>query len=265
MNVKDYIESGIIESYVLGMLSEAEAAEVEQKAQEHPAVRQAIKEQKNTMGNFSQAYAVAPPAHLRSKILAAATGKEEAKVKTEKSPSKKQPWAIAATVLLLISAGFNFVQYQRAEEIKENLMLTEFRLVEMENQQQVMAVKLENIQEDYYALRDTATTRFIMKSVPGRENNLRADIYWNASSEIVYLDVKYLPDAPTGKDYQLWALKDGKPIDMGVFKSELNLDELFEVGRVDGADAFAVTLEPEGGSENPTLEEMYVYGEPVKA
>ena len=68
---------------------------------------------------------------------------------------------------------------------------------------------------------------------------------------------------PADKQYQLWALKDGQPIDMGVFDPVTPEDGLLEMGRVPGADAFAVTLEPRGGSANPTLEEMYVYGTPA--
>ena len=33
-----------------------------------------------------------------------------------------------------------------------------------------------------------------------------------------------------------------------------------EIGEVEGAQAFAITLEPMGGSESPTLENMMVIG-----
>ncbi len=104
-----------------------------------------------------------------------------------------------------------------------------------------------------------------MKGVEGRDPNYRANIYWNSTTEIVYLDVKSLPDAPNGKQYQLWALKDGKPIDMGVFNAVDTEKALLEMGSVPGADAFAVTLEKAGGVPSPTLEEMYVYGTPIQS
>lgn len=35
---------------------------------------------------------------------------------------------------------------------------------------------------------------------------------------------------------------------------------LIKMQNIQGASAFAITLEPQGGSENPTLEAMYVMG-----
>ena len=42
MNVQDYIQSGIIESYVLGMANEQEATELLQLSQQYPEIKQAI-------------------------------------------------------------------------------------------------------------------------------------------------------------------------------------------------------------------------------
>lgn len=39
------------------------------------------------------------------------------------------------------------------------------------------------------------------------------------------------------------------------------IDTLLCIPFIDNPRAFAVTLEPRGGSENPTLEQMYVIGE----
>ncbi|MEI2710265.1 MAG: hypothetical protein V9E96_14820 [Chitinophagaceae bacterium] len=38
MNVQDYIQSGIIESYVLGMANEQEATELLQLSQQYPEI-----------------------------------------------------------------------------------------------------------------------------------------------------------------------------------------------------------------------------------
>jgi hypothetical protein len=41
MNVKEYISSGIVESYVLGLASEAERQEFEQNCVQYPEIAQA--------------------------------------------------------------------------------------------------------------------------------------------------------------------------------------------------------------------------------
>jgi hypothetical protein len=42
VNTQEYIQSGIIESYVLGMASSAEAAELEQLCLQYPEIKQAL-------------------------------------------------------------------------------------------------------------------------------------------------------------------------------------------------------------------------------
>ncbi len=66
---------------------------------------------------------------------------------------------------------------------------------------------------------------------------------------------------PSGKQYQLWAIVEDKPASMGVFDAVADTSKLQEVSYVENAQAYAVTLEPRGGSETPTLEQMYVVGE----
>ena len=101
------------------------------------------------------------------------------------------------------------------------------------------------------------TKRVDMAGTPNHEQNF-ASVYWNQEQNKYLLDSKGMPQAPTGKQYQLWAIVDGVPVDMGVFKEDDAglIDQTFN-GTVQ---AFAVTLEPEGGSVSPTLEEMRVVG-----
>ena len=44
-----------------------------------------------------------------------------------------------------------------------------------------------------------------------------ANVYWDSTSPNVYLVVKNMPLLPSNKQYQLWALIDNKPKDLGLF------------------------------------------------
>jgi anti-sigma-K factor RskA len=88
--------------------------------------------------------------------------------------------------------------------------------------------------------------------------DMLAEVYWDSSKK-VYLDIKNLPAAPTGKQYQLWAIVEGKPVDMGMYSK--NTDSKIQAMKsVEKPQAFAITLEKEGGNATPTMEEMYVMG-----
>ena len=91
--------------------------------------------------------------------------------------------------------------------------------------------------------------------------NAFATIYWNGKNKESYLDVNSLPLPPAGKQYQLWAIVDGKPVDMKVFDVVADNNQLQKVEFIEKPQAFAVTLEDAGGSPAPTMTEMYVIGE----
>ena len=58
-----------------------------------------------------------------------------------------------------------------------------------------------------------------------------------------------LPAAPADRQYQLWAMVNGKPVDMGI----ISKDSVFNaMKQVQNATAFAITLEPLGGKPAPT-------------
>ena len=87
--------------------------------------------------------------------------------------------------------------------------------------------------------------------------NMLAEVYWNESKQ-VFLNPKNLPAAPSGKQYQLWAIVDGKPVDLGMY--DANKETIQQMKVVEKPQAFAITLEKEGGNPTPTMEEMYVMG-----
>jgi anti-sigma-K factor RskA len=88
-----------------------------------------------------------------------------------------------------------------------------------------------------------------------------ARVFWNPGAEQLYLSPGNLPEPPTGKQYQLWAIVDGSPVSAGVFEVAPDAASLQALAsQIAQASAFAITLEPRGGSPSPTMEAMYVQG-----
>ncbi len=72
------------------------------------------------------------------------------------------------------------------------------------------------------------------------------------TSEGAVFAVSGLPEAPGSDVYQLWYMDDGEPVGAATFETSdgvvtMQLDRSF-----DGFDAVAVTIEPPGGSRQPT-------------
>jgi anti-sigma-K factor RskA len=95
------------------------------------------------------------------------------------------------------------------------------------------------------------------KTAPGA----KARVLFNPATKAVYVDVQHLPTLPADKQYQLWALDNGKPVDAGVLATATATgDSLQHMKDIASAQAFAMTVEPVGGSVNPTLSTMTVMG-----
>ena len=86
----------------------------------------------------------------------------------------------------------------------------------------------------------------------------RVIIYWNPTNKNTFVNVSNLPEPPKGKQYQLWAIDGGNSIDAGIFNT--NKTSLQSMNPISSAQAFAVTLEKEGGNSTPTMDQMYVMG-----
>ena len=82
-------------------------------------------------------------------------------------------------------------------------------------------------------------------------------LYWDKASGDVFLDLNSMPQAPAGKQYQLWAIIDGKPVDAGMYSFSSSMTRMKTIVR---AEMFAITIENEGGSPTPTLDQMVVAG-----
>lgn len=67
---KDYIESGLLELYVLGLCSEAEAATVKQLAQQHPEIETEIRNIEAALQLYAESQATAPPDTAKALLIA---------------------------------------------------------------------------------------------------------------------------------------------------------------------------------------------------
>jgi anti-sigma-K factor RskA len=74
------------------------------------------------------------------------------------------------------------------------------------------------------------------------------------SDEDAMLIVADLPELPEDQTYEIWAIKDGDPVSCGIFKPEngssMSVAQLEE--SLEGAELVAITVEPAGGSPQPT-------------
>lgn len=266
MNIEAYISSGILELYVLGELSPEERQEVELYASKNPEVKRALDavEQEMMAMDLALAESVDPSVknnlfeqiateNISDNLHIAQKGIDDGK----RSSSQ---WLIAASVSLIafasIAAAYFYTQWQEVENDYQQLASQNQMLADNVKEARQSVNQLES---ELAIVTSEQTLEIALAGLPLQPEAM-AYVYFQPDKQAVYLKVASLLDPGQLNDYQLWAIVDGKPIDMGI----INLQEaglLQRMKTVANASAFAVTLEPKGGSENPTLDQMVVLGE----
>lgn len=250
MNVKEYISSGIIESYVMGIATEAERQEFESMCALYPEVAEAHNAFELALEEQLLSSAIQVPAHLKQSVQEKVFNNinetplylpEEEQTPVRQSGIWK--WLAAASVVLLIGTTFWAVttnnKYKQLQADNKDL----------QNQLQQSTAHLDTMKHDAALLQSPGMK---MAAMQGAANaGVYATIYWDTTSKDVYLMVNNLPKPASDKQYQLWALLNGQPIDLGMIEARQER-LLYRMKNVQNAQAFAITLEPKGGSTAPT-------------
>lgn len=267
VDIQKYIASGILEQYVLGQLSPTERREVEQYAVQYPEIRTELDAIEEALELYGQLNAVQPSANLEGKILdrirsqaAPAPRPETPLEKPVQNRGFVHILGILGLAAALAAAAWGWSQKQEVEAKQTELDTLQAQMDTLRTDCDRRLGRLQAAGQAVAFLRDGSTTPVQMAGTAKAPEAL-ATVFWNPERKKSYLDIGNMPALPTDKQYQLWAIVDGAPVDMGVF--DLVVDEatgLVEVPFIETPQAFAVTLEPRGGSAVPTLEEMYVVG-----
>jgi anti-sigma-K factor RskA len=262
MNIQAYIESGIIESYVLGMADDQERAELKQLSQQHPEIRAAIEAFESSLEHTALSNSMLPAARVKSDLFAQLENEFKPITETTsmQTPAINTGWlrymAAASIILLVVSAATNvyfYNQFRKASNQYQALLVEKTSLLAQNEALQTKGLDLYN---GIQIMSDPAFTKITMPGVKAEENKL-ATVFWDKKKSEVYLLANRLPKKNAETQYQLWAIVDGKPVDAGMIDG---CNGLCKMKNISNASAFAITLEKRGGSSTPNLQQLQVIG-----
>lgn len=246
MDVKSLIESGTLEAYVLGTATRQEVALVERMLH-HPEIKAELSRIEENLEVVAQKFAIEPPPGLRAQVLVAV--EREASPPSDKGPStNSKPW-LNSLLWIVAAAGLSGTIWFYTQQNQTNKALTE-----AQTSLQICLDKtdeMQSLQQQIVLLSDTATQRYQLAPLAANESRF-ATVYSNPKAEKCLISVVAMGNVPTGKSFQLWAIQAGKPVSLGVLDTQLEPNALREVNCAAGAVAYAISLEPEGGSPSPT-------------
>ena len=267
MDIQAYIESGAIESCVMGMADEQEQALLASLRVQYPEVEKAFRDIETWYAVRSMDGEIRVPALHKEKLLAVISSPVDSKTESKpllakeailRKQLKKWQWAAAAALIVCIaSAVTGIYYYQQYRATRQSFLSLLLEQQTARNQDLIQQTRLQELTAQVTQLTDTAVQKIVLSGVKGKEEN-RVTLFWNRRTSELMLLSNRLPQAPVGKQYQLWAIVNGKPQNAGLLQ---NCNEFCYLSTNSNAQAFAITLEKTGGSEEPTLTEMLVLGQ----
>jgi anti-sigma-K factor RskA len=268
-DVKAYIESGILELYVLGTISHEEKVQVEAMALKHPAIRAELTEIEKSMEKFAGEHHIEPPAELRNLVLNSVLTNladddtfrskrrgvaDNVRVIPAAKTTNFYKYAFAACLALLLLSLAALIN------IYNKLQVSTKQVVDLSTQNQHFSKTVSFQNEQLTVFRDTAFKLLKLSGTP-KTPSAHMMLAWSSAQRKVMIDMGSLklPVNDKQHQYQLWAIVAGKPVDLGVFDVGTNSATAVKTMKpVEQAQAFAVTLEPKGGSTNPTMANLTV-------
>lgn len=257
MKVEEYIASGILEQYVLGELSEVEEEEVLRHAEKYPEVRSEILAIEESLELIARSLAVKPPVHVLEKIQNKLSEKDNADENQARKNKKINflRYGVAATftlkLMFMAVAAHFWVNWQQSEN----------RLEQMQERYNQLQQETRQLSQAFAVVNDPAYQSIALES---KQPNAKARpmLYWNNTSGQIYLSPNQLPPNEEGTQYQLWAKVKGVPLSLGLFDvSADSFPQMLAMDGVENSDSFMITLEAEGGSEQPDANALRYQGE----
>ncbi|TKC07345.1 anti-sigma factor [Pedobacter frigoris] len=289
---KAYIESGILELYVLGQLNDQEQREVEAMAAKHPEVKQEIEAIEIAMEQYAVAQAIEPSKGLDLKIfekidlqqnqqsITDIPVNQNAELPIQKPQERTEAQivplntgtdskirtlrvALAACIaLLIVSVIALFSAHNELGDARNQIASLSADKQQFTSTVNFMKQNNSDLQK-IIAMGNDPDWKTVKLAGTPMDPAAKMTVYWHVSGKHVMMDNSKMDLPVNDKDhqYQLWALVNGKPVDLGVFDVKPDTSSiLVNMKEIASAQTFAVTLEKRGGSPSPTMNQMIVAG-----
>lgn len=238
-------------AYVLDALSPEEARAFEAFLATSEEARQEVAELQEVAALLALGGEAAGPAtDLRERLLGrVAADRTRPPDRSARQPTRRPfaPWlALAASLLIALGLALAVLSLRRQVATRDLALAGRDRaLAGRERQLATREATLEALLEP--------GVRLFQLTASGDPEPL-IQVFWDQQRDRAIVHALRLRPVPAGKSYQLWFIQKGKPVPSVTFKVGADGRTLLRqvIVPADGVSAAAVTLEPEGGSAQPT-------------
>ncbi len=251
--MEELIASGKLELYITDSLLEKERDEIIALLKKHPELKQEIEKIERNL--LSLGAALAPP--IPSQDIHG-----NRRITKEQGVNWKGITGWSAAILCILAL---FWSINKKNNIQNDFNLVNTQNVVLKEDTAAARSSLEAVNKVLAVFRNKAYTTIILPGNQAVAPDAYVKVYFNNKEGIAFIDVSGLPVAPADKEYQVWSLLMDPltPSSMGIINEKTAVSSEYGVYKFENVpknQAFGITLEPKGGSEFPTLTQLYTLG-----
>ena len=245
-DVKQFLESSLLEEYVLGIIDPEQVPEVEKYIRESREVQSVYNDLQEQMELLAKKAGIPPPPGTKEAII----------VEIDRThPIVKKPlnyhrwWSVAATLAALVLSVWLLQLNTQQASLKRDMakLGSEFAALQNKYEQQ-------QLQEQQWKVLAGVDMEKYRLSGNEKAPELELVAYWNEEVQASFLHLLSTPELPKGKCLQLWADVDGEMISVDILPKEPG--QIVSIPFKKDATSLNITIEPEGGSEHPTVADL---------
>lgn len=259
MTPQEIITSGILELYVCGALPVDEHQKISREIEKSAAVKNEVERIEKSLMELSENTAPKLSAKVWMEILAAIKP-----IRTLKDNNGTNWVSLTGWAAAILCLGGIFWMMNQNSDLKDDIDITEQKNIQLEEELDNAAVRIADTENVLEILRSKEFNAILLPGNQAVAPQAFSKVLYNKKDAIAYIDVKGLPEAPENKVYQVWSLvlEPLTPTSMGLINTKTNAaDGLYKFEAVpETTQAFGITLEPAGGSEMPTMSQLYTLG-----
>jgi anti-sigma-K factor RskA len=253
MNKEQFLNTGLLEQYALGLTDAEESEAVEQHLEQFPELRDELYAMQEALENYAKQYAISPPDGVKQQIMHKVEDTApQPRAGRRASYTSGMTWSkwLSYAALIALTLGYLY-QSNRYKQTRQELRSTQVSLNSCESQNQ----SLQDSRRIYAFISDTNTQPITLKGTPFHAD-ASAIVYWNEDRKQGYFFASGLPEPPADKQYQIWADVENEMISIGLL--DYQTKDLQAIQYIAEATSLNITLEPKGGSKTPTVSNLYV-------
>lgn len=238
MDKEQFLRSGLLEQYVLGLTDPEEEELVNNYLERFPELRSEVNNLHQALMSYAANQDIPPPKSVSTSFI----------------PKRRKKSFTGSLVMvpLLLLTGLLVWAYQNGQQHQMEVIQLEAEYAALKTyceQNQNKLNKAQAIIADSEAI--------LLNPIPDGETYF-AIAYWNTKNKACWIDPSQLPALDKGLQYQVWADVNGEMISIGLIPD--NAKQLIHLDFLTEAESINVTIEKTGGAEHPTVSLLAVNG-----